>query len=135
MASEAELLALAERCEAAGEPDAMIDLGIYQATTGREGIVRCMGREGISADVPAYTASLDAALSLVPTDDEWSVHRVLYDNKGCPAAIVNLELPEILAATPALALCAAALRARAATMGGSDERFVRGLTCHGTCNI
>lgn len=71
-------------------------------------------------NAPHYTSSVDAAMTLIPGGEEWSLHRVLYDNKGCPAAVVNLDLPEVLAATPALALASAALRARHAASCRKD---------------
>jgi hypothetical protein len=70
---------------------------------------------------PAYTASLDAAVSLVPSG--WEV-ALYWGVKGFrPEAQLETEdTREVLisstAATPALALCAAALRARQAMEGG-----------------
>lgn len=106
-----DLMELASRVEAGEGPDAMLDLAIFQAVTGKEGIVRCMGREGISAEVPAYTASLDAAMSLVPEGWDFSIeprHALVVLDDGW-----NLARFEAKAATPARALTAAALRARA----------------------
>lgn len=57
---------------------------------------------------PAYTASLDAAMSLVPEGWEWRVASTGEAECWCgDGSDINLR-----AATPALALCAAALRAR-----------------------
>lgn len=123
MKDAATLLALADRCEAATQADPMIELAIYQVMTGKEGIVRCMGREGMSRDVPAYTASLDAALALVP--ERW---RTVTANQQPWEPSWVWRLGEIegkfgkagqdgTAATPALALTAAALRAHAAIAG------------------
>lgn len=117
----AALIALAERVEALAGPCRETDAWVFNA-------ICCNGRTGEFPDQTAwvaaaikfnwntgrFTSSLDAAMTLVPEGEEWSVHRVEYDNKGCPAAIVNMSLPQVLAATPALALTAAALRARAA---------------------
>ena len=60
---------------------------------------------------PAYTASLDAAMTLVP--DGTNVHAVILD-KGLTRIELNgtTKYLKVDAATPALALCAAALRAR-----------------------
>lgn len=54
-----ELIALAERVEAATGPDRNLDMMIH----GRD------GPDGIGAygDHPAYTASLDAAMTLIPS--------------------------------------------------------------------
>lgn len=68
--------------------------------------------------LPAYTASLDAAMTLVPEgwvgsmawDAEETIVR-LFDDRVNP---VRLPTQEAAAATPALALCAAALRSRQA---------------------
>jgi hypothetical protein len=66
--------------------------------------------------VPEYTASLDAAVKLVPDDMPWDIG----GNTACPYATVwnadktcPHERYQVLADTPALALCIAALRARA----------------------
>lgn len=61
--------------------------------------------------VPCFTASLDAAMSLVPEGECW---RVEDHPLSGPGAIVGDEADTIsCCATPALALCAAALKARA----------------------
>lgn len=70
--------------------------------------------------IPDFYASLDCALQLVPEGWAWAVGN--FDPDGLPcdgcAAIVALtpdsECDPVAAATPALALCAASLRARAA---------------------
>ena len=68
---------------------------------------------------PAYTASLDAAMTLVPQGaifgvTNCGVHVELADMSKATAAcgIPDDQADPIEAATPALALCAAALRAR-----------------------
>ena len=75
---------------------------------------------------PAYTTSLDAALTLVPEGAVWHVmtdygglNRAKIGPKGRPSASVydagEVDHPTFIqedAATPALALCIAALRAR-----------------------
>ena len=121
---------LAVRCEAATGADRAIDADIARAMGRSITTFDCSRRNYLSGqwqqegdtNAPAYTGSIDEAVKLVPDDEEWSVHKVLYDNKGCPAACVNLELPEVLAMTPALALTAASLRARhaLALSKGSD---------------
>lgn len=61
--------------------------------------------------VPLFTASIDAALTLVPDGWSWS----LYDVIGKPESVRMWRHPmDVLtsAATPALALCIAALKAR-----------------------
>ena len=59
-----------------------------------------------------YTASIDAALTLVPEGYDWSLDS-FYDGQGRPHAWVCKDGPFYIAiaATPALALCAAALKA------------------------
>lgn len=59
---------------------------------------------------PNYTASLDAAISLVPVP-----YWMLRNEDGGPVATIMDETGaefEVKAATPAIALCAAALKAR-----------------------
>jgi hypothetical protein len=136
------LLKLAERCENATGQDRELDKLIAPHAGWKEaGKLSVMGSKmpawlppGKSgADnkvlkVPAFTASLDAAMTLVPDGwepvidcgvsrrynrlhraDLWG-HETHYDSGGMP--FDDHEKGD--AATPALALCAAALRARAA---------------------
>jgi hypothetical protein len=79
---------------------------------------------GLKKPVPAYSRSLDAAMTLIA--EGWSVHRLTRRNdcRGSftgwmaelyRAADVVLELPTLsVAATAPLALCASALRVLAA---------------------
>lgn len=64
---------------------------------------------------PNWLTSLDAAMTLVPEGFGWRVEHV---GNGRSSAIVGGSIPSpcLDCATPALALCAAALRARAATV-------------------
>lgn len=99
-----DLLRLAERVEAAEGPDRELDREICLALRS--------GRWISPGAVPAYTSSLDAAMTLVP--------------EGCGIAIFWFSLDRIAeaqvggdrkmkGATTALALTAAALRARASS--------------------
>jgi hypothetical protein len=146
MTDPATLLAIAERCEQAAGPDRELDAEIEAYLTSRVTHPRAPGYTLEKQDAewklarlaesgfissarrpaPPYTASLDAAVTLVPVElprnlrpgkwwwmlETWpdecraSVH---YEN-GDPAILEE----SAKAATPALALCAAALRARAA---------------------
>jgi hypothetical protein len=109
------LIALAERCEAATGPDREVDEAIYDAfvtLTGTPPYVCHMlfGKPRCTDSPPPYfTASIDAAMTLVDDASWWRVDR---GATGDCYARVNGILCQ--AATPALALCAAALRARAA---------------------
>jgi hypothetical protein len=120
-----ELLSLAERVERATGADRNLDAMIH-ARDGLEGV-------GHWQDAPAYTASLDAAMTLL---DQYGVLMHLSDigADGLPLAKVgrpDLDNAPIFAgiascimtdtspvAGLALALCAAALRARASEAGG-----------------
>jgi hypothetical protein len=137
------LLALAERCEKATGPDRELDGQIDRLLNTRPSngdydehenaiwsvkdtsglLIRWSGFACDSFCASAYTASLDAAVSLVPSKPFpglrpgewwWSV-----DSLGCDAHVAyenhDSGVPEYSgsATTPALALCAAALRARA----------------------
>jgi len=132
--SREAIIALASRCEQATGPDRQLDVEIVAAITpGIVGIER--GPLDGSGDdylfvfdpprawseswllVPRYTGSLDAALTLVPDGHAISLHidadgTVIAgcmpdDGDGCTDA-------DICASNAPLALCAAALRARAA---------------------
>lgn len=138
--TRAEYLALAERAERAEGADRELDAAIFR-TLGRvpavasnvrwateerrelRGIV--FGPDGYEDEwwaVPAFTASLDAALSLVPEGMTWRVgwqeKRFSEGHEGVAAVPAPLPFAddwrESRAATPALALVAAALRALAA---------------------
>lgn len=65
--------------------------------------------------VLAYTASLDAAMTLVPENHEWEAGTALLTNAAW-AGVIGLDGRwQAKAATPSLALTAAILRARAAS--------------------
>lgn len=116
-----ELMRLAERCEAAREPSRRLDYDIFCACVpmGERAYWEPDNREN------HFTASLDAAMTLVP---EGCLHmaRTLWDDgKTCGQAMVSQysDTPKGkfwavdhagLGATPALALCAATLKALAA---------------------
>jgi hypothetical protein len=125
------MLELAERCEAATVPDRELGFKILLACGWRRTNVGHFhgplyywsdggGKRSYSEDrLPCPTALLDAAMTLVPEGMDWRVDTMT----GLPGAIVcapNAWLSTKTApmlqhgATPALALCAAALRARAA---------------------
>lgn len=136
------LLALAERCEAATGADRELDAAIalaqcdkffnagpkHEGGRDRIGVIvggdRCVPGNG-APDwlVPRYTASLDAALTLVPDDAFW---RVGHDGEGADPSVFKatigvakegvcwITFRSAIAETAPLALCAAALRARAA---------------------
>jgi hypothetical protein len=103
MTTETELLELAERLEKATGADDATDWAIAEAVGCAPGL--------------AYTASLDAAMTLVPEGAKAAT--VNWCPYGSGVAEVYLGNPGPMfgteAATPAIALCAAALRARATT--------------------
>lgn len=70
---------------------------------------------------PRYTDSVDAALTLVPRDHYWALN-MMGERTGYNACCVKagqLEWSE--AATPALAICAAALKARSQSHDNQKE--------------
>lgn len=110
------LLALAEQCERAEQPEREIDRAIAEALN-LDQFYSCGSRRW------KLTGSLDAAMTLKPLGARIVA---LTEEISVPAAparwfakLGNAErpggMPTVQAATPALALCAAALRARAAT--------------------
>ncbi len=124
-----ELLALADRCEAAAEPDRELDCAISLALvvppdgckavaselSSQAGLlVDRIGRLHGTVDYQPLTASLDAAMSLAPNAPTGLEVSNFYGNPW--RAVIYPEgdgtISEGLAATPALALTAAALRAR-----------------------
>lgn len=124
------LLELADRCEAAMGPDRELDFWIYvRLNPGKdsdEAIQQDIDLVGIDGMyIPhAYTASIDAAMTLVPTEIVPNIRRGTWwcqvETLG-PTAHVAYENGDSgiieesgKADTPSLALCAAALRARAA---------------------
>lgn len=98
------LLALAARVEAAAGADRALDRAIAMAAMPPE-------RRGMYVR-RHYTASLDAAASLVPEGWQWVVGQNDSAPVGTAFAIKDRAL-DATGATPALALTAAALRARA----------------------
>lgn len=133
MTTRAELLALAEQCENASGPDRVLDaaiMGLFTNSVESDNGEWWWGpHDAPPQRVPAFTASLDAALALVPEGMAWSVGQNVHhkhwlarvqiiDADGGPTSVGRCEG----AATPALALCAAALRARAASAPDELEK-------------
>jgi hypothetical protein len=124
---ENKLEELAVRCEQATGPDRELDVAIHTTVTSfeprRAGVGWPKGALIVPAFpgwqvLPAYTASLGAAMTLVP--EGWRPVIDTASEEG--AALVDIwawvtvspkpKRRHAKAATPALALCAAALRAR-----------------------
>ncbi len=112
------LQSLALFCEQVAGDDAELEREIAYAVYGPvcAGLPRNVPRQEGWA-FPRYTTSIDAAMTLVPRDWHWS----LYDTNGVYKANAQVEPPKYSSspfnsdgATPALALCGAALKARAA---------------------
>jgi len=106
----ADLMELAERVEAAAGPNYALEVDITRKLFGK------------MAAIKPYTASLDAAMMLVPEGWSWTVDAV--GRASCFAPNEPKPWPRTggLATTPALALCAAALRARANSNQMTVER-------------
>jgi hypothetical protein len=111
------LIELAGRCEKATGPDREIDADIADPLPVCANLNPRDTRGHVLEHVPAYTASLDAAMTLVP--EGW--HSSIFTTEGATlrgsAAVRDRDGgPSFTssAGTAALALCAAALRARAA---------------------
>jgi len=139
-ADRATLLALAERVESAAGDDAMsrtmraLNADILRATGWREAEGDVIDPAGnLRMQMPFYVASLDAAMTLVPEGWRWMAGQ--REQPHARAYVENGELAfvgagsrrnpqrlwfEVTAATPALALVAAALRAHAALLGEGE---------------
>jgi hypothetical protein len=138
-----KFLELVERCEQATGPDRELDASIFKALGAPvpfqffnklvaltfDEAEQCyfapIGDMRVRYEPPTYTASLDAAMTLVPEGMMFCVTNVGVDHPTKPdlsrsSAIVGKpDDPKRgynTGATPALALCAAALRARASAM-------------------
>lgn len=117
-----EMIELAERCEKATGPDRDLDGLIYRSID--PVIEQCwphwdrLQREQI---VPRYSESIDAAATLLAPGVHVSAQFDMPDEGSDTAASIVLSYGEErlgsgLAATPALALCVAALRAKSAAL-------------------
>ncbi len=98
---------LVERLETATGPDRKIDAAICRLCVPKKfGFAKLR-------DWPRYTASIDAAITLIP---EWLAYQCGCDIDLTPTARVfgHDVHTEEFAASPAIALCIAALKARAA---------------------
>ena len=113
-----ELLALAERVEELGGPDREVDLVAHNLVHRHPPRWGCTRSNEPSSLIPKYTASLDAALTLVP---EGLKH---WNAGGSPtrgfagAGLFGACIDDVFygeGPTPALALTAAALRAHTET--------------------
>ena len=97
---------LIARLEKATGPDRRLDFSIAQA------VENAGPMEWRANGFPYYTSSLDAALTLVPDCTPWAAGE---DEDGTGCADIPRHRVLVHAATPALALCIAALKARSAT--------------------
>jgi hypothetical protein len=136
--TKAEIIALAERCEGAEGPDRELDANIYQALHPHMHPIKALpvGRffnpsrisERIAAQyitsgtalAPYYTASLDAAMTLVPSGFLWTMDS--WEGSRWSAGIwrdrrwLVHTSEKRTSKTPALALTSASLRAIAEGM-------------------
>lgn len=126
-------LALAERCEAATGPDREIDLAaaiacgkVPEATKpgGVTGHQYFSGGTSSCVLVSHYSASLDAAMSLVPEGWSFGAGRddIVPGPEGWAWVSGDDDTKIVKAITPALALAASACRARAHLCEGDGER-------------
>ena len=126
------LLELAERCEAATGADRDLDAAIFACIAEGLGWMR-HSSQACRVWASHYTETLDAAIKLVPEGWGWQVsdggNAGVWSNGPVDAQLVHgMRFPGVLAqadgkaATPALALTAASLRARhaLALSKGSD---------------
>lgn len=112
--------ALIARLEAATEGSRDLDCEIYCAANPRCELaygapgVRIRGNQTVFQP-PRFSTSIDAALSLVPDGSGWTVGACTNNTRYAEVfSAGGTKYVVCRAATPALALCIAALRARAA---------------------
>jgi hypothetical protein len=133
MTDPTTLLALAERCEQAAGPDRELDARIecavqgitFRKLLGPYAYRTSRGDIGLM-NAKRYTAWIDAAVTLVPEGWGWAVSTT---GAGLPCAyghppgngLAVAWIDDTPAATPALAMCAFALRARAGMAQHSSE--------------
>lgn len=126
-----DLMELASRVKAAEKPDRELDAAIWLHLPEQEGHAWKHGGDRYKhahqiagcSFVPAYTGSLDAAMSLLPGDEPWDIGRegreTYFADLTCfyPGDVQDepdaSKVPYATAWTPALALTAACLIARA----------------------
>lgn len=145
---------LIERLEKATGPDRELDAAIYVVTGLRPKDLQRLGYEvelwaergnvfwrggtvtqgpafKSGETFPAYTASLDSALTLVPDfiNRRWYAADSDSESDGKPVAsvfhpadVMSGRIPRSVGATPAIALCIAALKARAASERDMEAR-------------
>ena len=115
-----DLVELADRVSALGGPDREVDFEIEKLVRPRAYML-----DGPARQDPAYTASLDAAMTLVPDGWEWQMEaeetEMFFPPSPWTYRVEMGNLIKVEAATPALALTAAALRARATLQETDDE--------------
>ena len=120
-----DLTSLIERIEAATGPDRRLDIDICVALdveTSWHGDLASLGYKSqsyIALGTQPYTASIDAALTLLPEGMDWRLERNTDIRMGFGAAVFEPGTPGkypgirlYSGATPCLALLAAILRAR-----------------------
>ena len=140
MTDKQALLALADRCEQATGADRELDAAIFRAIgapvpfqfankllaltldEARNAYFADIGEMRVRYEPPAYTASLDAAMTLIDAECFW---RLGHDGEGPDPSLfearvfdpMQMDRPALsTAATPPLALTAATLRAIAGAM-------------------
>lgn len=109
MTTPEALLELADRVERE-EPSRYLDADIEEAEMG-----------AATADPPYYTTSLDSAVTLVPEGRTWTLESASDESNSCVLGRRNWLDCHSIAKTPAAALTAAALRARAADMATASR--------------
>lgn len=121
-----------ERLEKATGPDRRLDFDLWSIVTNPSGFPAFSEPEPVRTNwfecwkdrngFPNYTRSTDDARTLIPEGWEWTLH---CETEDCRVEIGDPQIGlEGRSETPAIALCIAALKARAAPAGegGKTER-------------
>lgn len=129
-AARAALKDIIGRLEKATGHDRSIDADIHVLVTGKPLNMRCehCGTTGLYFP-RSYTLSIDDALTLVPEGYAWGlsseppeIHGRTYHAAVCKGSFAIIGESADYAPTPAIALCIAALKARASVDSSSSTR-------------
>jgi len=132
-AGQSDLGELIARLERATWPDRELDARIIYALRPRMALLGTVDdylATGVSGSVPAYTASIDAAMTLKPAGWAWRIGQAEHSDLEPFALVYSSVAASCFAEAKhphaAIALCIAALKARV-----EEQAVSRGISKHG----